>query len=115
MSIISVETFDELKAALEEVDDYAIIDFHASWCAPCKMMSPIFEKVSETVEDVTFIKCLVDDVNQYDFASIPALESIQVRSIPYFVMFSKENADILFSKNGTMSADNLENLIEGSK
>ena len=115
MSVIDVESFEELKAALEQVEDYGIIDFYATWCGPCKMMAPIFEKTSESIDDVTFIKCLMDDAAQYRFQEIPMFANLQVRSIPYFVMFSKQNEDILFTKNGTMNQQTLENLIEAGK
>lgn len=116
MSVINVETFEQLENAVNTANDYVVIDFYATWCGPCKMMAPIFESVSESVEDVTFVKCLVDDMTQFrDLSNIPALTGVQVRSIPYFVMISKENSDVLFSKNGTMNAPTLENLIESSK
>lgn len=54
------------------------IDFFATWCGPCKMLSPIVEKLSdEYAGKVTFLKVDVDKVPdvaaQYGIMSIPTL------------------------------------------
>ena len=41
-----------------------IVDFWASWCQPCKMIAPVFEKLSRELKDVTFAKVNVDENNQ---------------------------------------------------
>lgn len=37
-----------------------VIDFHATWCGPCKVLSPILEELEEEVENVQFVKLDVD-------------------------------------------------------
>ena len=39
-----------------------VIDFHATWCGPCKVLSPILDELSNEVEGVEFVKL---DVDQY--------------------------------------------------
>lgn len=56
----------------------AIIDFYAVWCAPCKMITPIFEKMSKEFSDVNFFKANVDNNSQ-------AANIYAVRSIPTIV------------------------------
>ena len=41
-----------------------IVDYWAPWCAPCKMMAPVFEKISQEMKEVTFAKVNVDENNQ---------------------------------------------------
>ena len=54
-----------------------LVDFFATWCGPCKMLSPILEKVASEHEDLTVLKVDVDEVpdvaTQYGIRSIPTL------------------------------------------
>ena len=54
-----------------------LVDFFATWCGPCKMLSPILEKVAAEHEDLTVLKVDVDEVpdvaTQYGIRSIPTL------------------------------------------
>lgn len=38
----------------------SFVDFYATWCGPCKAMSPFIDKFSENYKDVTFYKVDVD-------------------------------------------------------
>ena len=54
-----------------------LIDFWASWCGPCKMLSPVVEAVAEEVTDFKVMSCNVDDemevAAQFGVQSIPTL------------------------------------------
>src|SRR5919112_329787 len=54
-----------------------IADFWAPWCVPCRRVSPILEEMSESREDVAFVKVNVDDNPQaamnYSISSIPTI------------------------------------------
>lgn len=55
-----------------------VVDFWASWCGPCKMLSPVMEQVSEELSGkAKFVKVNVDEnpvaANQYRIASIPTV------------------------------------------
>ena len=36
------------------------IDFHANWCGPCKVLSPILEELNDEIDGVEFVKLDVD-------------------------------------------------------
>ncbi len=65
------ENFNELTK------NKAIVDFYATWCGPCKMLSPIFEELSNEISNVDFIKVDVDKhedlCKEYKVMSIPTL------------------------------------------
>ena len=51
------------RAAQIEGDKTAVFDFWATWCGPCRQISPIFEKLSEQTEGVDFYKVDVDEAS----------------------------------------------------
>jgi thioredoxin 1 len=55
-----------------------LVDFWAPWCAPCKMLSPVIEKLSNVYADnLKFCKVNVDEAtkaaNDYGITGIPTL------------------------------------------
>ena len=76
MAVVEIKEaqFDEevLKS-----DKPVFVDFYATWCGPCKMMSPILEQLSEEKQDVKFAKIDVDDAERlailYAISSIPCM------------------------------------------
>ena len=62
----------------EEIKDpIVVVDFFATWCGPCKMLSPILEKFASEHPEVKVIKVDVDDftniAREYSVSSIPTL------------------------------------------
>ena len=55
----------------------SLVDFYASWCGPCKMLSPIIEEIAEERSDVAVGKINIDEsvdlASQYGVVSIPTL------------------------------------------
>ena len=54
-----------------------LVDFYADWCGPCKMLSPVIDKLAEELEDVKVCKVNVDTEPtisiEYNIMSIPTL------------------------------------------
>ena len=53
---INAEEYSEILNSSNPV----VIDFHATWCGPCKVLSPILEELDEEIEGVEFVKLDVD-------------------------------------------------------
>ena len=62
-----INNFDEL------IQEKVLVDFYANWCGPCKMLSPILEKL----EEIKVLKVNVDEnpelARKYGVMSIPCL------------------------------------------
>jgi len=52
-----------------------VIDFFATWCGPCKRIAPTYEKLSESLLSIVFLKVDVDEspelVNEFDISAMP--------------------------------------------
>ncbi|KAN0003844.1 hypothetical protein ACTFIZ_010018 [Dictyostelium cf. discoideum] len=57
-----------------------VVDFTATWCGPCKMISPYFEQLSSEYKDVIFLKVDVDQCKS-------TTQSQGVRAMPTFKFF----------------------------
>ena len=82
--------------------DLALVDFWATWCGPCRMFGPVFERVSEQHQDAVFGK--VDTDAQQALAA-----SFGIQSIPTLMII--RDKVILYAQPGAISESVLQDLI----
>mgnify|MGYP001156449681 FL=1 len=67
-----------------------VVDFHADWCGPCKVLSPILDELDSELDDVEFVKINVDDY--------PELSgSYEIMAVPTVIMFQDGEVKNRFS------------------
>lgn len=68
---------DQFESEVIASDKPVIVDFFATWCGPCKMLSPVLEKFAEKHTEVKVVKVDVDDNNdlaaEYGVQGVPTL------------------------------------------
>jgi len=75
VNIFNEENFENEVINSEKT---TIVDFYADWCGPCKMMSPVIDKIAEeNAENIKVGKVNVDDNQElamkYNVMSIPTI------------------------------------------
>ena len=81
-----------------------LVDFHAVWCGPCKMMDPVLKNVHQKLGDkVTFLKVDVDK-------NPAAANSLGIRGVPTLILF--KNGKILWRQSGMISGGDLEAVLQ---
>lgn len=83
-----------------------VVDFFADWCGPCKMLSPVLEKLDSMNPDVVFYKVNIDEN--------PSLaDEFEVRSIPNVVIF--KNGQAADRSIGFVSEQQLQEIINRNR
>ncbi len=75
---------DEFSQIINK-NDMVVVDFFATWCGPCKMLTPVIENVEKVLPNVKFIKVDIDQFNdlasEYRIQSVPTLIFIKNKEI----------------------------------
>lgn len=76
MSVIELSKQNFHKEVMES-EKPVLIDFWASWCGPCKRLSPVVDQIAEEADHVKVCKVNIDDemelAEQFHVMSIPTL------------------------------------------
>lgn len=82
MSTVNINT-ENFRSEVTESDIPVLVDFYASWCTPCRMLSPVLEDISEELcGQVKIAK--VDVTEESDLA-----ERFRILNLPTMMIFRR--------------------------
>ena len=72
---------DDLERVVREADVPLMVDFHADWCGPCKIMAPVLDELAaDRVGEI-----LVGKLDTDAYPQVSA--SMEIRGIPTLILF----------------------------
>ncbi|PSK91206.1 thioredoxin [Taibaiella chishuiensis] len=81
-----------------------LVDFFATWCGPCKMMTPILEQVKKNLgEAIRIVKVDVD-------RNTAVAQQFQVQGVPTLILFRE--GKVLWRQSGVVQTQQLISIIK---
>lgn len=81
MTVKTFKSYKEFRKVVE-TGKPMVVDFWATWCGPCKIISPVFERLSEIPDyaELEFWKVDVDEQQE-------VAKDAHIRAMPTFIFF----------------------------
>ena len=94
-------------AELIKGDIPVLVDFHATWCGPCKAMAPVLKQVAaELGDEVKVIKIDIDK-------NKAIAEKLQIRGVPTFIIYRAGKT--IWRDSGMRTAQELKDILQRAK
>jgi thioredoxin 1 len=109
LDILALEFIGKMKSSFKKLitaDTPVLVDFHALWCGPCKMLAPVLKEVKDELgEKVKIIKIDVDQ-NQ------SLANKFQVRGVPTMMLF--KNGEMVWRQSGLVPKEQILQAIKAA-
>ncbi len=83
-----------------------LVDFHAEWCGPCKMLAPVLKEVKDELGDT--VKIVKIDVDQNQNLA----NRYQVRGVPTMMLFRK--GELVWRQSGLVPKEQIVEAIKAA-
>ena len=103
MSVLTL-TNENFEEEVKKSDKKVLVDFFATWCGPCKMMSPIIDEIAEELGENIKVGKVDSDEN------MELAEEFGIMSIPTIMIF--ENGQVIKTFIGVTSKDEIMNVLK---
>ena len=98
-----ISNVNEVKRCMSKsiiFDSVLVIDFFASWCKPCRKLTPIYDEIAKEVNDVDFYKVDYDEGED-------VVEFFDVEKLPTVLIIKK--GEVVKRMIGTITKDDIMN------
>ncbi|KAK1357613.1 Thioredoxin domain-containing protein [Heracleum sosnowskyi] len=91
----TVETWNEQLHKAKSADKLIVVDFTATWCGPCRVMSPYFAELAKSMPSAIFLKVDVDELKsvaeEYDIEAMPTFMLLKEGKVVEKVIGAKKD------------------------
>ena len=101
--MITTITKDNFEKGIVKADKPVLVDFWASWCGPCRMLSPTIDEIAEEHPEIKVCKINIDDEAELAIRH-------GVMSVPTLMIF--KNGEIAQTAVGVRPKDEILDLLK---
>lgn len=101
--MITTITKDNFENEIVKADKPVLVDFWASWCGPCRMLSPTIDEIAEEYPEIKVCKINIDDEAELAIRH-------GVMSVPTLMIF--KNGEIAQTAVGVRPKDEILDLLK---
>ncbi len=95
-----METFGNVIKSTQPV----LVDFHATWCGPCKMMAPELQKVAQ--KNTGKLRVIKIDIDKNPGTA----QQFKIQGVPTLILFKE--GKVLWRQSGAMSSTQISDAIK---
>jgi len=97
-------TDNEFEAEVLKADQPVLVYFWASWCGPCRLVSPSVNWVADTYSDRLKVTKMEIDANP------TTVKKYQIEGVPALLLF--KDGEVVQSHEGAIGKQKLESMLE---
>ena len=90
-----METFNDLLNSKQPV----LVDFHATWCGPCKQMAPELQRFAK--DNLGKLRVIKIDIDKNQ----PAAQQFNIQGVPTLILFKE--GKVLWRQSGALSSQQI--------
>lgn len=95
-----METFGDVIKSTQPV----LVDFHATWCGPCKMMAPELQKFAQ--KNTGKLRVIKIDIDKNPAAA----QQFNIQGVPTLILFKE--GKVLWRQSGAMSSSQISDAVK---
>ena len=103
LKLLNLINNNEFINEVENKDGLVVVDFFATWCGPCKMLTPVLESIDNEMENIKVVKVDIDESRRLAM-------NYGIQSVPTIKIF-KDGREVV-TRVGFQPKETLENIIQ---